>query len=44
MASNAQAPAIINAIHYALGIWITELPPDGSSVEIAEADLYKRSR
>lgn len=26
MASNAQAPAIINAIHDALGVWITELP------------------
>src|SRR5437016_7720517 len=26
MASNAQAPAIINAIHDATGIWITELP------------------
>jgi CO/xanthine dehydrogenase Mo-binding subunit len=26
MASNAQAPAIINAIHDAVGIWITELP------------------
>jgi CO/xanthine dehydrogenase Mo-binding subunit len=26
MASNAQAPAIVNAIHDAVGVWITELP------------------
>ena len=26
MASNAQPPAIINAIHDAVGVWITELP------------------
>jgi CO/xanthine dehydrogenase Mo-binding subunit len=26
MASNAQSPAIINAIHDAIGVWITELP------------------
>jgi hypothetical protein len=26
MASNAQPPAIVNAIHDAVGVWITELP------------------
>ncbi len=26
MASNAQSPAIVNAIHDAVGVWITELP------------------
>jgi CO/xanthine dehydrogenase Mo-binding subunit len=32
MTANSQAPAIINAIHDAVGVWITDLPATSEKV------------